>query len=296
VLRCQPVKNPKLLQADLSLLAITLIWGASFTIVKLSLAQASPILFICLRFWVAAVVTAAFMPRAFTNLSFQTLRRGLVLSLALLSGFIFQTLGLRTTTPSRSAFITCLCVLLVPVLGFFLFHHRPRLRTLLGVGMATIGLGLLTLNAIPLKLNRGDVLTLICAIVFALHILLIGRYLRTSDFRQLVILQLCGSAVISTLILPMLETPFLVWDFSIAVYLFVTGVLATGLAIYIQNRAQQYTTPNRTALIFSLEPFFAALIAYQILGQNLSAKEWAGGGLVLAGILTSEFRRDRVTS
>jgi drug/metabolite transporter (DMT)-like permease len=125
---------------------------------------------------------------------------------------------------------------------------------------------------------------------------LIGRYLPTSDFRQLVLLQLCGSAVICTLILPMLETPFLVWDFSIAAYLFVTGVLATGLAIYVQNRAQQYTTPNRTALIFSLEPFCAALVAYQILGQSLSAKEWAGGILVLAGILTSEFRRNRVTS
>jgi drug/metabolite transporter (DMT)-like permease len=285
------VKNPKLLQADLSLLVITLIWGGSFTIVKLSLAQASPILFICLRFWVAAAVTAAFMPRAFSNLSFQTLKRGLFLSIALLGGFVFQTVGLRGTTPSRSAFITSLSVLLVPVLGFFLFHHRPPIRTLLGVGMATVGLGLLTLNAVPIQLSRGDFLTLICAIVFAVHILLIGRYLPTSDFRQLVILQLCGSALLCTLILPMLETPFLVWDFTIAVYLFVTGVLATGVAIYVQNRAQQYTTPSRTALIFSLEPFFAALVAYQILGQSLSPKEWGGGALVLAGILTSEFRR-----
>ncbi len=296
MLRCLPVKISKLLQADLSLLAITLIWGGSFTIVKLSLVQASPILFICLRFWVATVVAVAFMPRAFKNLSFLTLKRGLILSIALLGGFVFQTIGLRSTTPSRSAFITSLSVLLVPVLGFFLFHRRPRLRTLLGVAMATVGLGLLTLNAIPLKFAHGDLLTLICAVVFALHILLIGRYLPTSDFRQLVLLQLCGSALLCTLILPMLETPFLVWDFSIAVYLFVTGVLATGLAIYVQNWAQQYTTPNRTALIFSLEPFFAALVAYQILGQSLSPKEWAGGGLVLVGILTSEFRRDRVTS
>jgi drug/metabolite transporter (DMT)-like permease len=291
VLRCHAVKTPKLLQADLSLLAITLIWGSTFTIVKMSLAQASPILFICLRFWVATLVVAVFMPRALRNLSLRTVKRGLVLSVALLGGFVFQTIGLRATTPSRSAFLTSLSVLLVPVLGFFVFHHRPRIRTLLGVAVATAGLGLLTLNTIPSKFTRGDLLTLICAAVFALHILLIGQYLPTSDFRQLVILQLAGSAVLCSLVLPMLETPFLVWDVTIAFYLFVTGVLATALAIYVQNRAQQFTTPNRTALIFSLEPFFAALFAYLILGQTLTMKEWVGGALVLAGVLTSEFRR-----
>ena len=285
------MKIPKLLRADLSLLAITFIWGSTFTIVKLSLAQVSPILFICLRFWIATAVTVAFMPGVLAGISSRTLKQGANLALALLGGFVFQTLGLRGTTPSRSAFITSLSVLLVPLLGFLLFHHRPRIRTLIGVGLATVGLGLLTLNAIPMRFARGDVLTIICAMVFALHILLIGRYLPTSDFRELVVLQLGGSALLCTLILPMLETPFLVWDFHIAFYLVVTGVFATGLAFYVQNYAQQFTTPNRTALIFSLEPFFAALIAFLILGQTLTAKEWAGGVLVLAGILISEFRR-----
>jgi drug/metabolite transporter (DMT)-like permease len=290
------MRIPKLLQADLSLLGITLIWGASFAVIKISLAQVSPILFICLRFWVAAVVAAVFMPRSILNIRAQTLKKGLVLSLFLLGGFIFQTLGLRGTTPSRSAFITSLSVLLVPVLGYFGFHHRPRIRTIVGVMMASIGLGFLTLNTIPMSFTKGDVLTLICAVVFALHILFIGRYLPGSDFRQLVILQLAGSAVICTLVLPLLETPFLVWDLSIAATLFLTGALATALAFYVQNRAQQFTTPNRTALIFSLEPFFAALIAFLLLGQTLSPKGWLGGGLVLAGILTSEFRRSSETS
>lgn len=285
------MKIPNLLRADLSLLAITLIWGSTFTIVKMSLAQVSPILFICLRFWIATAVTVAFMPGVLRGISPRTLKQGANLALALLGGFVFQTLGLRGTTPSRSAFITSLSVLLVPLLGFLLFHHRPRIRTLIGVGLATVGLGLLTLNAIPMRFARGDVLTMICAMVFALHILLIGRYLPTSDFRELVVLQLGGSALLCTLILPMLETPFLVWDLHIAFYLLVTGVFATGLAFYVQNYAQQFTTPNRTALIFSLEPFFAALIAYLILGQTLTVREWAGGVLVLAGILTSEFRR-----
>ena len=94
-----------------------------------------------------------------------------------------------------------------------------------------------------------------------------------------------------TLLIPMLETPFLVWDKTFTLYLFITGVLATAFAFYCQNRAQQYTTPNRAALIFSLEPFFAVFFAYLLLGQTLTGKEWLGGGFVLAGILTAEFRR-----
>ncbi|HYK90236.1 MAG TPA: DMT family transporter, partial [Acidobacteriota bacterium] len=249
------MKIPKPLQADLALLVVTLIWGSTFTIVKKCLAQVSPLLFIALRFWVATVVTVVCMPRGLRGISFQTLRRGMLLSVLLVGGFIFQTIGLRGTTPSRSAFITSLAVVLVPVFGLMIFHHRPKPQTLLGVALAITGIALLTLTAIELKFRYGDLLTLICALVFALHMLFLGRYLPTSDYRQLIILQLAGGALICTAAMPMLETPFLVWDVSFTFYLFITGVLATGFAYYSQTRAQQYTTPNRTALIFSLEPF-----------------------------------------
>lgn len=285
------MKIPRLLHADLGLILITLIWGSAFTVVKKSLAQVSPVLFIALRFWVATAVVLAFAPGVVRGITRDTLRRGLVLAAALLGGFLFQTVGLRSTTPSRSAFITSLSVLLVPIFGMFLFGHRPRPRTIAGVALATVGLGFLTLTKLELKFSRGDTLTLICAIFFALHILMLARYLKASDFRQLVVIQLAGSAVIGTLLTPMLETPFLVWDSLFTFYFLFTGVLATGFAFYVQNQAQQYTTANRAALIFSLEPFFAALVAYWFLGQALTGKEWLGGVLVLAGILTSELRR-----
>jgi drug/metabolite transporter (DMT)-like permease len=292
VLRCVvKMKIPKLILADLALIFATLIWGSTFTIVKLSLAQVSPILFIALRFWVATLIMIAVLPRAIIGISGRTLRRGLTLAAVLLSGFVFQTLGLRSTTPSRSAFITSLSVLLVPLLGYFLFRHRPRFQPLVGVVLATVGLAMLTLTTGDLKFRWGEGLTLICAIVYALHILLLGRYLPTSDYRQLVILQMAGGAVLCIIFIPMLETPFLAWDATFALYLFITGALATAFAFYCQNKAQQYTTPNRVAVILSLEPFFAVFFAYMILGQNLSGKEWLGGALVVAGILVSEFGR-----
>lgn len=278
-------------RADVSLILITAIWGCMFTLVKKSLAQVSPITLIALRFWVATAALLLCMPRAFLHISRGTLQRGAILSLFLLGGFVFQTMGLRSTSPARSAFITALSVLLVPVLGFLIFHHRPRAQTVAGVAIATVGLGLLTLESLELSLNRGDVLTLICAAVFAFHILYVGRYVTEGDYRQLVALQVAGSALLSTMILPVVETPFLVWDPALGVYIFILGVFATAVAYYVQNWAQRFTTPNRTALIFSIEPFFAVLFAYLLLDQTLGGREWVGGILVIAGIVTSEYRR-----
>ncbi len=279
------------LRADIALILITIIWGSSFTLVKKSLAQASPIAFIALRFWVATVVIIACMPRSVLDISGETLRRGVTLSTLLLGGFIFQTLGLRGTTASRSAFITSMCVLLVPILGYLLFRHRPRSQTLAGVMLATVGLGLLTLERLELAFSHGDLLTFLCAIVFALHILYLGRYLPTSDFRQLLILQIAGSAVWCTLLLPLLESPFLIWDMAFVFYVAVVGIFATGIAFYGQAWAQRFTTPNRTALIFSLEPFFATVFAYVILGDRLTLKERIGGVFVMVGIVIAEYRR-----
>jgi drug/metabolite transporter (DMT)-like permease len=278
-------------RADIALILITIIWGCMFTLVKKSLAQVSPITLIALRFWVATAAIVLCMPRAFLHISRDTLRRGTTLSVFLLGGFVFQTLGLRTTSPARSAFITALSVLLVPLLGLLLFRHRPRIQTLAGVAIASLGLGLLTLERLELSLNHGDVLTLICALVFAFHILYVGRYVTDADYRQLVAIQIAGSAVLCTIILPIVETPFLVWDPALGVYIFILGVMATAVAYYVQNWAQRFTTPNRTALIFSIEPFFAAIFAYLLLGQTLGPREWVGGTLVIAGIITSEYRR-----
>jgi drug/metabolite transporter (DMT)-like permease len=292
VVTCRPaMRLAKSVRADLALILITVIWGCTFTLVKKSLAQVSPITLIALRFWVATAVILLWMPRAFLHVSRATLRSGAILSIFLLGGFVFQTLGLRSTTPARSAFITALSVLLVPVLGFLIFRHRPRPRTLAGVAVAATGLGFLTLDRMELALNRGDVLTLICAFVFAFHILFVGHYVTDDDYRQLVAIQVAGSALLCTVILPIFEVPFVVWDPALAVYVFVLGVLATAVAYYGQNWAQRFTTANRTALIFSLEPFFAAMFAYALLDQTLATREWVGGILVIAGIVISEYRR-----
>jgi drug/metabolite transporter (DMT)-like permease len=285
------MKISKSLQADLALIAITFIWGSTFTVVKNSLAQVSPVLLVALRFWIATAILLAFMPGQVRKISGKSLRQGMFLSVLMLGGFVFQTLGLRTTGPSLSAFITSLSVLLVPWLGFFFFRHRPRPQTIAGVILATIGLYLLLVNLSEIKIGSGEMWTLICAILFGFQILFIGRFVAVTDYRQLILLIMAGTAVLSTVVIPFMETPFLIWDLRLALYFFITGVLATALAFYVQARAQQFTSPNRAALIFSLEPFFAALFAYWMLGQVLTVREWIGGAFILAGILVSELRK-----
>jgi drug/metabolite transporter (DMT)-like permease len=284
------MKFSKPIQADFALIVITFIWGSTFTVVKQSLSMVSPVLFVAMRFWIATVILAAFMPGQISRITRKSLCQGLVLAVFLLGGFIFQTLGLQNTNPAYSAFITSLSVLLVPLLGYFFFRHRPRPQTIAGVVLATLGLYLLLVQMSEMKIRSGDVLTLICAVLFAFHILFLGFFVARTDYRQLMFLQMAGSAVICTILIPILEAPSIVWDSSLILCFFVTGVLATTLAFYVQARAQQFTTANHAALIFSLEPFFAALFAYWILGQVLQSREWVGGILILAGILVSELR------
>jgi drug/metabolite transporter (DMT)-like permease len=284
------MKISKPIQADLALIGITFIWGSTFTVVKQSLENVSPILFVAIRFWIAAFVCAACMPGQIRKISGRTFRQGIVLSLVMLGGFIFQTMGLRSTNPSYSAFITSLSVLLVPLLGFLMFHHRPRPQTLAGIVLSTIGLFLLLAHLAQWTMGSGDFLTLLCAVLFGFQILFLGRFVSTSDYRQLMLLQTTGTAILSSIAVPIFEKPFIVWNTELAVSLAATGLLATAFAFSVQAWAQRLTTANHAALIFSLEPFFAALFAFWILGQVLTLREWAGGVLVLSGILVSELQ------
>jgi drug/metabolite transporter (DMT)-like permease len=248
----------KSIQADIALLFITVVWASTFAVVKQCPNQISPVLFLSVRFGIASLAIISFMPRVLTGIPRRTLLRGSILSLLMAAGYILQTVGLRETTASRCAFVTSLFVLFVPLLGFLVIRYRPRPQTLCGIALATVGLGLLTLNPRNFTIGRGDLFTLLGAIVFALQIVLLGCYVKTSDYRQLAALQITGTAVICTVTMPVLETPFAKWDLTLVLSLLMTGVLATAFATYVQSSAQRHTTANRAALVFSLEPFFAS--------------------------------------
>jgi drug/metabolite transporter (DMT)-like permease len=219
----------------------------------------------------------------------QTLRRGLVLGLFLFLGFALQTVGLVSTTPSRSAFITGLYVVLVPVLGLVLFRRVPRVPSVVGVTLAAVGMHYLTGVEVGTDegLSTGDWLTLGCAVAYAFHILLTERYAPKSGATALVAVQLWVVALLSALCLPFTEV-HVEWTSSLLGAVAVCGLLASALAITVQTWAQARTTAVRAALIYATEPVFAAVYSVALGYETLGTREWVGGSFIVAGVLVAE--------
>jgi len=291
-----PRRRP-LLRADFALAFNTLIWGSTFVVVKQALADVSPFLFLALRFSLAAGALVVLFRRSWSHPRGlqSSLRGGVFTGIWLFGGYAFQTVGLRLTTPSKSAFLTGLSTVMVPLLAALVYRIRPSVVELGGVGLATAGMGLMTLESARWTMARGDLLTICCAAAFAAHILSLGHYASRVSFEVLSLAQIGTAAVLALGSCWWLETPRVSWRPSVWVAIAVTGLLATALAFTIQAWAQQYTTPTRTALIFTLEPVFAWVTSFLLTGETLSPRAAAGAGAILAGIVLVElkpFRRE----
>lgn len=275
------------LKAELLLLGICIVWGASFVVVKGALVEASPLVFLTIRFTLAGLVCAVALRFRPGHLSRQSMGAGGVLGLLLLGGYVLQVHGLLYTTPSKSAFITAFSVVLVPFLSAL---GGVRLRAA-NVAAAAAGLTGLYVLLAPSRLdavNRGDLLTLAAAISFGCYIVWVGRYADRFDFRELVPIQILVVGLGSAIALPFDAHPRLDWTPGLTVAIAITALLSTALAFSVQNWAQRYTPPAHTALILSLEPVFTVLTSRWIMGEHMGGRMIAGSTLMLAGVLVSE--------
>ena len=276
-----------------ALLAATAVWGATFVTVKDALAASDVFTFLALRFGVGAL--AAFLlslsPRgrgSGRGLSPEVLGPGLKLGVLLFGGYSLQTLGLETTSPARSAFITGLTVLFVPFVSWWLNGQRPPPRAFIAPLVALIGLQRLTGftfsgGAVPV----GDLLTLGCAAIYAVHIVGMGKWGKGVPALPLTAVQLGLVSVLSVFTLPFIERRFDPTPGYWAAVVF-TGVVASAIAIAVQVWAQERVNATRAAVIFSLEPVFAlATAVLSGLGWP-SAPELVGCGFILAAVLISE--------
>jgi drug/metabolite transporter (DMT)-like permease len=275
--------------ADLALIWNTVIWGATFVLVKAALRDISPLLFLALRFTLAALVILIVFRRKL-DLRPASLFPGILVGCCLFAGYFLQTTGLRYTSAPKSAFLTGLASVLVPLLGSLVYRMKPQSSELLGVFVATAGMALMTLEGPIGRVNRGDLLTFCCAFAFAAHIVVMGHYTERARFEQLAMVQIVTAAVLSWALMRPMEQPFLVWRPAVFYGILVTGVLATALAFAIQAWAQQYTTSTRTALIYLLEPVVAWITSYLLAGEGLSARASVGAALILGGVLLVELK------
>lgn len=288
---------PRKLKADLLLICCSLIWGATFVLVKDALADASVFVFLALRFVLATLILILMYGRELRKAGAKGLRAGALIGCFMFGGYAFQTAGLELTTPSKAAFITGSFVVFVPVL-LALFGSRPvPLWVWFGVLAAFAGLYFLAVPASGVgALNRGDLLILACAFMFALHVISIGHYAVRYSVGALTLIQVAVTALFTLACVPLFallgaQRPRVLWTPGLILAVVATGIFATALAFSVQVWAQQYSSANHAAIIFTLEPVFAGLTSFVFYHERLGARSLAGAGLILAGILMAELLR-----
>jgi len=276
-------------KAEIYLLGIVIIWGSTFAIIKDILKQIMPFTFLSYRFFLATLVLGILFWKRIKYVDKTILGKGSLIGIFLFLGYTFQTLGLKYTTATKAGFITGLSVVLVPLFSFFFIKEKIRRNSAVGVILAFIGLWFLNYNK-SFSFNFGDLLVLMCAVSFALHIILVGLYTRRLDYILLVIIQLFTVFILSVIFSLFLESPAVHLYYSYKVWwaIILTAVFATALAFYMQNRFQQYSTATKTAIIFSGEPIFAAIFAYLLLGEKVGLITWVGGLLIFLGMIISQ--------
>lgn len=292
------------LKADLALGFCAAIWGATFLVVQDALRDASVLAFLALRFALGGALMAAIFREDLRRLNRAEVRAGVLIGLFLFLGYVFQTNGLRFTTPSKAGFINGTGVVLVPVL-LAVFWRKTINAWVWGGAVATfIGLYLMSVPARSASsgpagaggwtaLNVGDVLVFIAAIIWALHIILVAKYSPRHSIGALSFLQVATTAVMAAVAMPVFhalgwETMRVAWTGGLAWRLLLTAVGCTALGFSVQVWAQRHTTPTHIAILFTLEPVFAALTSYIVLHERLGPRGLTGGGLILAGILIAE--------
>jgi drug/metabolite transporter (DMT)-like permease len=269
----------------LALLLTTLIWGATFPATKAALEQIPPFSFLFLRFFLGVVLVGVgfLLWRLRLHREPAVLRASAIATCWLFLGYVLQTVGLRYTTASNSAFITALYVVTVP-----LILRRFDRQVWLATGIATAGLWLLVKPSA--SGNLGDLLTLGCAVSFAAHIACLERFTREVDAPSLFAWQMMASVVLllPTMLIEQAPAQAFAPTALLLVGLGVTGGLATG-AFAVQMWVQRIVPAQQVALIFASEPAYAAWLSWYFLGETLDTQGWLGSGLILVAVVVGAY-------
>ena len=259
----------------LALLIAATIQGSTFPLQKLVLPGVSPFVFNALRFGFAAAVSFFVFGRG-------DILRGAILGAVLSVGYVTQTWGLTLTSASKSGFIVSLYTVLIPIFSYIV--EREKITRIQGIAFALSVLGSYLLSGGVRGFNFGDLLMLICAASFALHIVLITRFSRQVAEGQLLFPQFLTVALINAMAGVTKN-----WGLSIPIYFVAvySALLATVLGIYLQLRFQKEVGSNRTGLIFVMLPVSSTIFSYLILGERLSPLQITGALIMVIAIVVS---------
>lgn len=275
--------------SDLMLLGVSMIWGGTFPLIKVSLQDISPYVFLSLRFLIATLILAVVFRKELASTSIEALQAGFLIGVFIFIGYLTQTVGLKYTTASKSGFITGLYVVFTPILAYPILRTALPRKRILAVLLASTGLFLLSeIDPISLRMNYGDFLTVLSAVAYAFSVVLIGKYAKIFSVPVLATTQILTTWVLSTLSWAILEPLFLPKSRIAWIAIVITAIFATALAFLAQNYAQKHTTATKAAIIFTAEPIFALIFSSATLGETLTHRGILGAMLIIVGMLLSE--------
>ncbi len=282
------------LRADLLLLSVAIAWGVTFLMVQDAINTTPVYAFLFFRFAIASILMFFIAYKYLNEINKKTILYGIILGLFLFSAFATQTFGLSYTKSSIVAFITGLNVIVVPFLAYFIFKDYISKNVLIATVVAVIGLYLLTMSG-ALTIGKGELLTLICAFLFALQIIFTGKFSKEVNVFLLVLFQLITVAVLSLIFSLSLDdvTFNLTYDYVFFKAVLITAVFATVYAFLIQTYMQQFTTATKTAIIFAMEPVSASVFAYISVGEVLTNIQLTGAILIVFATVVAELKFKR---
>lgn len=285
--------NPTNYKSEFLLLLCAFVWGFSFPSVKIALDYSSPNAFIFFRFFLTLIVFYAFYRKRIKQFERKAVYQGVILGFFLFAGFVTQTFGLKFTSASNSAFITGTYLVLVPFIQMAIIKVKPKFENIIGIAIVIAGVYILS-DISGSRLNSGDLITVICSVAFAFHIVYLDKFSRVSDTLALIWGQYFAMTLFSFLSLIFVEHMWL-GTFKLEFNSFMifstvfNGIFSTFIALYIAMRFQKYTTPVRAGLVYNMEQVFAVIFSYFMLSEVLSLNQVTGAALILSGLLFSEF-------
>lgn len=283
----------KTYKAEVNLLLITVTWGLSFPLIKLSLQYVSPVFYNFLRFLITLIAFYLLFRKKFDIKNFAAWKYGMILGIYLFFGFALQAAGLKYTSASKSAFITGTSLVFIPFAQYLIMKTKPKPENIIGGIIVMTGLYILSEAYLTIP-NVGDIITFVCAIMFAIHVVLLSKYSGKTDFYYLVFGQFLTVTVLSllfTLVADSFQVDqfYFVLNTRLVLLLIYTSFISTFFSILLMTKYQKLTTPLRAGIIYNMESLFAVFFAFILLGEILNFHQIAGALIMIFGLFISEF-------
>jgi len=275
------------LRADLMLLMITFFWGGSILLTKIGLDYLQEYNLISLRFTLAFLLSGIVFYKHLIKTDFKTVKYAFILSFILFIVYVFATFGTKYTSVSNAGFLFSLTVIFIPLLSSVFLKQTPEKKVVFGIVLSIVGIGLLTLHN-QFKIGFGDLFCILCALFYAVHIMITGAVAKRVNSISLGVLQLGFVGLFSIIFSIFMEKPKLPDNYESWFAILALSTFCTGIAFIVQIIAQQHTSPTHAGLIFTLEPVFSSIFAFIFTGETLTSRGYLGALLLLISVLIAE--------